>query len=82
MNYKFAFVLENAKDYMKKADLDNMPYLDIKELRFQYDENGVVYIEEDVNCPRADKTVKLLSDNNIKAHHVNAVKWKSFPALC
>ncbi len=80
MNYKFAFVLENQNDYLRKVDLSYMDYLNVDELRIQF-EDGIVYIEEDVNCPKADKVVSLLKDKNIAAHHVNAVKWKSFPKL-
>lgn len=81
MNYKFAFVLEDSNDYLKKTDLETLLYLKPEEMRFQFDKDGVVYIEEDVNCARSDKTVKLLKENNIQAHHINAVKWKDFPKL-
>ena len=81
MNYKFAFVLEGPNDYLRKVDLSYLEFLKPEELRFQYDASGVIYIEEDVNSPRADKTIALLLQNNIKSHHVNAVKWKDFPKL-
>lgn len=80
MNYKFAFVLENENDYLRKVDLSYMDFLNIPELKLQF-ENDIVYIEEDVNCPKSDKIVSLLKEKNILAHHVNAVKWKSFPIL-
>lgn len=80
MNYKFAFVLETPNDYLRKADLSYMDFLDVEKLQIQF-EDGIAYIFEDVNCPRADKVVALLKEQNIIAHHVNAIKWKSFPKL-
>lgn len=80
MNYKFAFVLEATNDYLRKVDLSYMDYFNLEKLQMQF-EDGIVYIFEDVNCRRADEVVAILKEKNIAAHHVNALKWKSFPKL-
>lgn len=80
-NYKFAFVLEGPNDYLRKVDLSYLTFINAEQFKCLYDADGIVYTEEDVNSPRADKIVSLLKENNIVSHHVNAVKWKNFPKL-
>lgn len=82
--YKFGFVLKEANDYLRKADLSYMEFIKDdhhKDLKFSFESDGILYIEEDVNAPKSDKLVNLLKDNNVECYHINAVKWKRFPAL-
>jgi len=83
-HFKFALVLTEGKDYLRKADLSYMTFLSEKtttELNLSYDENGVVYILEEVNSPKIDKLQKLLDENGYKTDVRSTVKWKAFPNL-
>lgn len=80
MNYKYAFVLETPNDYLRKVDLSYMEFIRENEFSLQF-EDGIVYLEEDVNSRRADRIISLLSENNIRAYHINTLKWKNFQKL-
>lgn len=79
MNYKFAIVLEETKDYLRKCDLSHMCYLGQYDKIFKFDDNLIVYIEEDVNATKTERVMQTLLDNNIKTYRLDFVKWKKIP---
>jgi len=83
MNYKFAFVLAESNDYIRKVDLSYMTFIEEAKQKFplKFEADGILYLEEDVNMARSEKLQKLLEENKIKCEIVTAVKWKEFPKL-
>ena len=82
--WKFAIILNTKAGYLNKTDLPTMEFLKdefMENLKPMYDDNGVLYFLEDVNCPKVDSVHKLLRENGFDNQVVSTVKWKEFSAV-
>lgn len=78
--WKFAIIL-NKTGFLNKTDLSTMDFFKkdfVENLKPSYDNNGVMFFLEDVNCPKVDSMHKVLNDNGFENQIVSTVKWKEF----
>jgi hypothetical protein len=82
-DYKFAFVLEEENNYLSQEDLTgNFSYLsDLENVKFKFDENGIVYIQEEVNRPKTDMVEEALKKNQVGVKVVSKALWNGFDKL-
>lgn len=80
-SYKFGIVLESPNDYLRRVDLSYMGFINRDEFKIQEDDEGRLFIIEDVNMYRTERLIGLLKDKEIDAHPVSIVRWKSLPEI-
>jgi hypothetical protein len=82
-DYKFAFVLKEDNNYLNQKDLtENFSYLsDLENVKFKFDEDGIVYIQEEVNRPKTDMVEAALKKNQIEVTVVSKALWNGFDKL-
>lgn len=81
MNYRFGFVLNKIDDYVRKCDMSflNISQNDLDQLKIQYNNEGILYIEEDVNARKSDMFSELMEKKGYKVTQICSIKWKAFP---